>query len=55
MLGAGEIRGDERKVDLRLHHSREFDLRLFGRLLEPLQGHPVLAEVDGVARREPAG
>ena len=41
-------RGDERQVNLRLHHLRKLDLGLFGRFLQPLQCHAVLAQVDVV-------
>ena len=41
-------RGDERQVDLRLHHLRELDLGFFGCVLQPLQRHLVLAQVDVV-------
>ena len=41
-------RGDERQVDLRLHHLRQLDLGLLRRFLQPLQRHAVLAQVDVV-------
>src|SRR6266704_3641994 len=41
-------RGDERQVDFRLHHLRKLDLGLFRRILQPLQRHLVLAQVDVV-------
>ena len=36
-------RGDERQVDLRLHHLGKLDLGFFRRVLQPLQRHLVLA------------
>ena len=48
-LGRG---GDERQVDLRLLHLAELDLGLLGRLLEALEGHVVLAQVDAVGALE---
>ena len=41
-------RGDEGEVDLRLLDCRQLDLGLLGRLLEALDGHVVLGEVDAV-------
>ncbi len=41
-------RGDEWQVDLCLHHLGKLDLGLFGRFLQPLQRHAVLAQVDVV-------
>jgi hypothetical protein len=38
--------GDEGEVDVGLHGGAELHLRLFGRLLEPLEGHGVLRQVD---------
>ena len=37
VLRAAGVGGDERQVDLRRHRLRELDLRLLGRLLEPLE------------------
>ena len=58
-LGAGQrdvevlrtagVGRDERQVDLGLLQCGELDLRLLGRFLQPLQGHPVLAQVDAFA------
>src|SRR5438270_149960 len=57
-LGAGELHGqvlgsrgvsrDERQVDLGLSRGRELDLRLLGRLLEPLERELVPAQVDAL-------
>ena len=50
MLGAGGVRGDERQVDLRALRSGKLDLGLLSRLLEALQRHPVVGQVDaGIA------
>ncbi len=46
VLGAGGIGRDERQIDIRLGLERQVLLGLLGRLLEALQGHLVLAEVD---------
>ena len=43
--GAGR---EERQVDRRLLHARELDLRLLRRLLEALEDHLVLADVDAL-------
>ena len=48
MFRARRIRRDVGQVDVRLRRRREFDLRLFGRLLEALEGKLVLLEVDAV-------
>ncbi len=40
--------GDEGKVDRRLLNGRKLDLGLLGRLLEALQGHLVVGEVDAL-------
>ena len=45
-------RGDERQVDLRRHRRRELDLRLLGGLVEPLQRHLVLRQVDALLALE---
>jgi hypothetical protein len=50
---AGVGGGDEGQVDLGLLDLRQLDLGLLGRLLEALQGHVVLAEVDAVVALEP--
>ena len=52
VLRAGRVGGDERQVDLGLHHRRELHLRLLRRLAQPLQRHAVLAEIDAVALLE---
>ncbi len=41
-------RDDERQVDLRLAHARELALGLLGGVLQALQGHAVLPQVDPV-------
>ena len=46
MFGPGFVRGDERQIDLRLHHLRELDLGFFRRLFQTLQGHAVFPEVN---------
>jgi hypothetical protein len=45
-------RGDEGEVDVRRHGGRQFHLRLFRRLLEALQRHGVLAQVDPLVLAE---
>ena len=57
-LGAGQgdvqvlrplgVRRDERQVDLGLWVVRKLDLGLLGGLLQALQGHAVLAQVDAL-------
>ena len=46
------VRGDERQVDLRLHHRRQLALGLLRRLLEPLQRHRVLRQVNPLVALE---
>ena len=41
-------RGDERQVDRRLLHRGQLDLRLLGGLLQPLQRHLVVRQVDAL-------
>jgi hypothetical protein len=48
-------RRDERQVDRRLLHGRELDLGLLGGLLEALERHRVLAEVDALLLAELLG
>src|SRR3989442_1609538 len=48
VLRPRRVGGDERQVDLRLHRRRQLDLGPLRRLLQPLQRHLVLAEVDAV-------
>ena len=48
-------RGDERQVDLRRHRRRQLDLRLLGGLVEALQRHLVLREVDALVLLELRG
>ena len=45
-------RGDERQVDLRRHRRRELDLRLLAGLVEPLERHRVLRQVDPLVALE---
>ena len=52
VLRPGLVRGDERQVDVGLHHRGELHLGLLRRLLQALQRHPVLAQVDAVALLE---
>jgi hypothetical protein len=44
--GAARTDREERQVDRRLLHGRQLDLRLLGGLLEALEGHLVLRDVD---------
>src|SRR6266542_423650 len=46
VLRAGLIRREEREIDLRLRDRRQLDLRLLRRLLEALEHHLVLRDVD---------
>ena len=46
VLGARLVGRDERQVDLRLLRGRQLDLGLLGGLVEALQGHRVLRQVD---------
>ena len=46
VLGPGGVGGDEGQHDLRLLRGRELALRLLRRLLQALEGHAVLPEVD---------
>ena len=55
MLRPGRVRRDEGQVDLGLERARQLDLGLLGRLLEALEGHPVLAEIDAVLLPELLG
>ena len=48
MLGAGLVGRDEGQIDFRLHRGREFDLRLLGPFLEPLQRHLVFRKIDSL-------
>src|SRR5205085_8915362 len=48
VLRAAGVSGDERQVDLRLLRGGELDLRLLGGLVQPLQGHRVLTQVDAL-------
>ena len=45
-LGPDGVGGDERQVDLRLLRGRQLDLGLLGGLVEALEGHRVLRQVD---------
>ena len=57
VLRAGRVGRDERQVDLRLLRGGELDLGLLGGLVEALEGHLVLRQVDALValelRREP--
>ena len=55
VLRAVLVGRDERQVDVGLGLEREVLLGLLGRLLEPLQGHLVLAEVDALLLLELVG
>ncbi|MNL18192.1 NAD-specific glutamate dehydrogenase [compost metagenome] len=52
MLGAALVGGDEGQVDVGGDHRGQLDLGLLGGLLEALEGHLVLAEVDALALLE---
>jgi hypothetical protein len=52
VLGAGGIGGDEGQVDLGLHGRRQLDLGLLRGLLQALERHLVLAEVDALVLLE---
>ncbi len=64
-LGAGELEGkmlgpaligrDEGQIDLGLHGRRKLDLGLFRGLLEPLESHGVLGQVDALVLLEFSG
>ena len=54
-FGPTGVRRDERQVDLRLHRRREFVLGLLRRLLQALQRHLVLAQVDALVALELVG
>ena len=55
MLGTACVRGDKGKVDLRLHDRGQLALGLFRCLLEPLERHLVLAEIDSLVLLELVG
>ena len=46
------VGGDERQVDVGLHHGGELHLGLLCRLFQALQRHPVLAQIDAFALLE---
>ncbi len=48
MLGPALVGGNERQVDVGLHGAGQLDLGLFRRLLEPLQGQFVLAQINAL-------
>ena len=52
MFRAGLIGRDERQVDVGLHHGRQLHLGLLRRLLQALQRHPVLTQVDAFVALE---
>src|SRR3990172_108837 len=55
VLGPARVRRDKRQVDLRLDHSRQLALGFLPRLLETLEGHAVLPEIDAVLLLELVG
>ena len=55
MLRALRGRGHERQVDLRRHRRGELDLRLLRGLVQPLEGHLVLRQVDPLVLLELGG
>ena len=55
MLRAAGVRGDEWQIDLGAHGAGELDLGLFGGLLQALQRHAVLAQVDALLAAELVG
>ena len=55
VLRALRGRGDERQVDLRRHRRRQLDLRLLRGLVEALERHLVLRQVDALVLLELAG
>jgi len=52
VLGAVLVGRDERQIDVRAGGRRELDLRLLGGLVQTLQGHLVLAQVDALTLLE---
>ena len=52
VLGTGLVGRDERQVDLRLLRGRQLDLRLLAGLVEALQGHRVVLQVDALGLLE---
>ena len=52
VLRPGLVGGDEREVDVGLHHGGELHLGLLRRFLQALQRHPVLAQIDAFALLE---
>ncbi len=52
VLGTAGVGGDERQVDLRLLRAGQLDLGLLGRLVEALEGHLVLRQVDRLVALE---
>ena len=54
-FGPGGVGGDVRQIDFGLRRGGEFDLGLFGRLLQALQRELVLGEVDALLFLELAG
>ena len=51
-FGPALVGRDERQVDVGLGNRRQLHLGLLGRLLQALERHPVLAEIDAVALLE---
>src|SRR6185437_1740359 len=52
VLGPALIGGDERQVDVRRHRARQLHLRLLGGLLQALERHRILREVDALIALE---
>ena len=52
VLRAAGVGRDERQVDFRLQRAGQLDLGALGRVAQPLQGHPVLGQVDPGFRAE---
>ena len=55
VLGSVGVGGDERQIDLRLCHRRQFDLGLLGRLEQPLQRLRIFPQIDVVLTLELVG
>src|SRR5260370_38442274 len=52
MLWPRLIRGDVKQIDIRLGHRRELGLGLFGSFFQPLQRHPIVAQIDSLVLAE---
>ena len=55
VLGAGGVGGDKGQIDLCLHHGAQFNLGLFARFLQSLEGLAVLAQVNALIPFELVG